>query len=59
MKLQKHKIKSLCINNNGPIREKLIKYYLLNEHSNYKFYVIRNMKEVEELIKIIKQTWIY
>ena len=42
-------------NDAWPIREKLFKYYLHSTASDYKFYVIRNMKEVTELIKEINQ----
>lgn len=41
-------------NDSFPLREKLFKYFLYNTASDYKFYVIRNMKEVIELISKIK-----
>lgn len=42
-------------NESWPLREKLFKYYLHSTASDYKFYVIRNMKELNELILEIKQ----
>ena len=42
-------------NDAWPIREKLFKYYLHSTASDYKYYVVRNMKEVLEVIQEIKQ----
>lgn len=42
-------------NDAWPLREKLFKYYLFSTNSKYKFYVVRNLKEVNELILEIKQ----
>ena len=42
-------------NDAWPLREKLFKYYLFSTNSKYKYYVIRNLKEVNELILEIKQ----
>lgn len=37
-----------------PLREKLFKYYLTNNMPNYSFYLVRNQKQVDELIKKLK-----
>lgn len=37
-----------------PLREKLFKFYLTNNMPNYKFYLVRNQKQVDELIKTLK-----
>ena len=38
-----------------PLREKLFKYYLSNSMPNFKFYVVHTQKEVDAMIKEIKQ----
>ena len=37
-----------------PLREKLFKYYLTNNMPNYSFYLVRNQKQVDELVKVLK-----
>ena len=37
-----------------PLREKLFKYYLTNNMPNYSFYLVRNQKQVDELVKKLK-----
>lgn len=37
-----------------PLREKLFKYYLTNNMPNHSFYLVRNQKQVDELIKKLK-----
>lgn len=37
-----------------PLREKLFKYYLTNNMPNYSFYLVRNQKQVDELMKKLK-----
>lgn len=37
-----------------PLREKLFKYYITNNMPNYSFYLVRNQKQVDELIKKLK-----
>ena len=37
-----------------PLREKLFKYYLTNNMPNYSFYLVRNQKQVDELINKLK-----
>lgn len=37
-----------------PLREKLFNYYLYRTNSNIKFYIVRNQKQVDELIKHLK-----
>ena len=37
-----------------PLREKLFKYYLTNNMPNYSFYLVRNQRQVDELIKKLK-----
>lgn len=37
-----------------PLREKLFKYYLINNMPNYTFYLVRNQKQVDELIEKLK-----
>ena len=41
-------------NESWPLREKLFKYYLTNNMPNYSFYLVRNQKQVDELIKKLK-----
>lgn len=37
-----------------PLREKLFKYYLTNNMPNYSFYLVRNQKQVDELVKKLR-----
>ena len=37
-----------------PLREKLFKYYLTNNMPNYSFYLVRNQKQVDELIEKLR-----
>lgn len=37
-----------------PLRWKLFKYILMQENSNYKLYLVRNQKQVDETINLIK-----
>lgn len=37
-----------------PLREKLFNYYLYRTSSNTKFYIVRNQKQVDELIEQLK-----
>lgn len=37
-----------------PLRWKIFKYTLMKQNSNYKLYLVRNQKQVDELIKILK-----
>ena len=37
-----------------PLREKLFKYYLTNNMPNYSFYLVRNQRQVDELVKKLK-----
>ena len=41
-------------NDSWAIREKLFKYYLTNNLPTYKFYIVHNQKEVDELVKKLK-----
>ena len=41
-------------NESWPLREKLFKYYLTNNMPNYSFYLVRNQRQVDELIKKLK-----
>ena len=41
-------------NDSWALREKLFKYYLVNNLPNYKFYIVHNQKEVDQLIKELK-----
>lgn len=38
-----------------PLREKLFNYYLFRFEPNIKFYVVHNQKQVDELIKHLKE----
>lgn len=37
-----------------PLREKLFKYYLTNNMPNHSFYLVRNQKQVDELVKKLR-----
>lgn len=37
-----------------PLRWKIFKYILMQQNSNYKLYLVRNQKQVDELIKQLK-----
>ena len=37
-----------------PLRWKIFKYTLMKQNSNYKLYLVRNQKQVDELIKKLK-----
>ena len=37
-----------------PLREKLFKYYLTNNMPNYSFYLVRNQRQVDELVKKLR-----
>ena len=37
-----------------PLRWKIFKYILMKQNSHYKLYLVRNQKQVDELIKILK-----
>ena len=37
-----------------PLRWKVFKYILMKQNSNYKLYLVRNQKQVDELIKKLK-----
>ena len=41
-------------NDSWALREKLFKYYLVNNLPDYKFYIVHNQKEVDQLIKELK-----
>lgn len=41
-------------NDSWALREKLFKYYLVNNLPNYKYYIVHNQKEVDQLIKELK-----
>ena len=41
-------------NDSWALREKLFKYYLVNNLPNYKFYIVHNQKEVDQLVKELK-----
>ena len=41
-------------NDSWALREKLFKYYLINNLPNYKYYIVHNQKEVDQLIKELK-----
>lgn len=43
-------------NDNWPIKEKLFKWLLTRNNLNYKFYVVKNQKEVKELISELRQS---
>lgn len=38
-----------------PLRWKIFKYTLMNSNSNYKLYLVRNKKQVDELINSLKK----
>jgi hypothetical protein len=38
-----------------PLREKLFNYYLYRFEPNIKFYIVHNQKQVDELIKHLKE----
>lgn len=40
-----------------PLREKLFKYYLVKNNLNIKFYVVRNQKEVDNLITELRTNY--
>lgn len=44
-------------NDAWPIREKLFKYYLVKNNLNIKFYVVRNQKEVDNLITELRTNY--
>ena len=54
MKLQNIEIKSSIDNKIVPLRWKIFKYILMKQNSNYKLYLVRNQKQVDELIKKLK-----
>lgn len=37
-----------------PLRWKIFKYILMKQNSNYKLYLVRNQKQVDELVKKLK-----
>lgn len=37
-----------------PLRWKIFKYTLMKQNSNYKLYLVRNQKQVDELIERLK-----
>ena len=41
-------------NDSWALREKLFRYYLVNNLPDYKFYIVHNQKEVDQLIKELK-----
>lgn len=42
------------ITDSFPLRWKIFKYILMQQNSNYKLYLVRNQKQVDELIKQLK-----
>lgn len=54
MKLQNIEIKNSIDNKIVPLRWKIFKYTLMKQNSNYKLYLVRNQKQVDELIKKLK-----
>lgn len=42
------------ITDSFPLRWKIFKYTLMKQNSNYKLYLVRNQKQVDELIKQLK-----
>lgn len=42
------------IGDSFPLRWKIFKYTLMKQNSNYKLYLVRNQKQVDELIKKLK-----
>ena len=42
------------IGDSFPLRWKIFKYTLMKQNSNYKLYLVRNQKQVDELIKRLK-----
>lgn len=54
MKLQNIEIKNSIGNKIVPLRWKIFKYILMKQNSNYKLYLVRNQKQVDELIKKLK-----
>ncbi len=43
-------------NDSWPIKKKLFKWLLTRNNLNYKFYVVKNQKEVKELISELRQS---
>lgn len=54
MKLQNIEIKSSIDNKIVPLRWKIFKYILMKQNSNYKLYLVRNQKQVDELVKKLR-----
>lgn len=52
--MQNIEIKSSIDNKIVPLRWKIFKYILMKQNSNYKLYLVRNQKQVDELIKKLK-----
>lgn len=42
------------IGDSFPLRWKIFKYTLMKQNSNYKLYLVRNQKQVDELVKKLK-----
>lgn len=42
------------IGDSFPLRWKIFKYTLMKQNSNYKLYLVRNQKQVDELVKELK-----
>ena len=42
------------IGDSFPLRWKIFKYMLMKQKSNYKLYLVRNQKQVDTLIEILK-----
>lgn len=42
-------------NESWPLREKLFKYYIINNMPKYKYYLVRNQKQVDELISLLRK----